>query len=128
MENRLLVGHIDKKVIKLLELDIKDNTPIYISKGNITHIRENHADAYMQYYNDLTDIILNPDYVGIAGVEAPSIEYIKQYKINNEYVNIAVRASKAGTYYVKSMFIIEEGRIIDYLRKGKLKHYKSPSQ
>lgn len=81
----------------------------------------------MQYYNDLTDIILNPDYVGIAGVEAPSIEYIKQYKINNEYVNIAVRASKAGTYYVRSMFIIEEGRIIDYLRKGKLKHYKSPS-
>lgn len=34
MENRVLVGHIDKKVIELLGLNIKENTPIYISEGN----------------------------------------------------------------------------------------------
>lgn len=127
MGNRVLIGHIDKKVIELLGLDIKENTPIYISEGNIIHIRENHPDAYMKYYDDVENIISNPDYVGIAGVDAPSIEYIKQYKVDNEYVNIAVRASKAGTYFVRSMFIIEEGRINDYLKKGKLIQYKSPS-
>jgi len=120
MNSRTLIGYIDRRIIDLLDLDINENTPIYISESNIKHIREFHSDAYMNYYDDLPGIIKNPDYVGIAGVAIPSIEYIKQYKVNDEYVNVAVRATKGGVYYIRSMFRIEEGRINDYLKKGKL--------
>lgn len=127
MNKRQLVGHISSKIVKALGLDVLAGTPIYISDNNILHIRETHSDAYMKYFNDLEDIISNPDYIGIAGVAIPSIEYVKQYKVNDEYVNIAVRATSNGIYYVRSMFIIEEGRLNDYIRKGKLKKTESPA-
>ena len=81
MNSRTLIGYIDRRIIDLLNLNLNENTPIYISESNIKHIREFHSDAYMNYYDDLSDIIKNPDYVGIAGAAIPSIEYIKQYKV-----------------------------------------------
>lgn len=127
MSGRQLVGHISSEVVKALELDVLAGTPIYISDNNILHIRETHSDAYMKYFDELEDIIKKPDYIGIAGVAAPSIEYVKQFKVNDEYVNIAVRATSNGIYYVRSMFIIEEGRLKDYIKKGKLKKTESPA-
>ena len=119
MKNREIIGHISKQVIEKLSLDIKENTPIFISDSNTSHIRESHPDAYSKYYDSVAEIIDTPDYVGIAGVYAPSIEFIKRFEKDDEIVNVAVRATKTGTHYLRSMFIIEEGRLNDYIKKGR---------
>ena len=120
MENsRYLVSYFSDYVISELQLDIVNNTPIYISDNNIQHIRENHSDAYIKYFDSLSDIISDPDYIGIAGVKSKSVEYIKSFNIDGEYVNVAVRATKNGVYYIRSMFIIEDGRINDYLKNDR---------
>ena len=120
MQERKIIGRISQDIIDKLSLDIASETPIFISESNIVHIRETHKDAYIKYFGCLTDIIEHPDYIGIAGVYAPSIEYIRKFEIEGELVNVAVRASRNGTFYLRSMFIIEEGRINDYLKKGHL--------
>ena len=118
MQSKIVVGNISKNVAEALSLDVKPGTPIYIAESNITHIRETHTETYIKYFDRLSDIIKYPDYIGIAGVYAPSIEYIKKFEIEGELVNIAVRATKKGIYYLRSMFIIDEGRLNDYLSKG----------
>ena len=123
---RKIVGYISETVNKMLSLGINPNTPIYLSDNNIVHIRECHSDAYIKYFDDLEEIIRDPDYIGIAGVSIESIEYVKRYEINEEYVNVAVRASKGGTYYIRTMFIIEDGRLNDYIKKGKLLKIQKP--
>ena len=123
METRRIVGYVSKEVSEL-EIDVDEGDAIFLSDSAISHIRETHSDAYSKYFDDIEEIIKNPDYIGVAGAYAPSIEYIKQYKVNGENVNIAVRASKNGTLYMRSMFIIEDGRINDYLKKGKIRKTK----
>ncbi len=120
MQEREIVGYLTKQIIDMLSLEAEADTPIFISESNTKHIRDAHPDAYFKYYDNLSDIIEYPDYVGIAGVHTPSIEYIKRYEVNNELVNVAVRTSKSGVYYLRSLFVIEEGRLNDYLKKGYL--------
>ena len=43
------------------------------------------------------------------------------YESEGENVNIAVRASKGGTFYLRLILLIEDGRIADYVKKGKLR-------
>ena len=123
MNDNRIVGYISKEVAEL-EIDVKEGDAIYLSDTAINHIRETHSDAYMKYFDSIEDIIEHPDYIGVAGAYAPSIEYIKCYENNGENVNIAVRASKGGTLYLRSMFLIEEGRINDYIKKGILRKTK----
>ena len=121
MNDRKIIGYFSEKVIKLLDIDISPDTPIYLSESNISHIRDTHTDAYIKYFDKITEIISSPDYVGIAGVYASSIEYIKRFEEDDEWVNVAVRTSQNGVYYLRSMFAIGEGRIQDYLKKKYLK-------
>lgn len=125
-EERLQVGRFMKNIIEALDLDIPCGTPIFLSENNREHIREHHPDAYFKYFDCISEIIAYPDYVGIAGIQAASIEYIKCFEVDSEYVNVAVRATKKGTYYVRSMFVIEEGKLNDYVEKGKLKRLTNP--
>ena len=117
---RKVIGYFSENVVKILSLSIKAGTPIYISDTNITHIREKHTDVYIKYFGNIEEIIKEPDYIGIAGVHAPSIEYIKRFDWDGKLVNVAVRATKSGIYYLRSMFIIENGRLNDYLKRGLL--------
>lgn len=120
-EEKLLVGRFSASIIQALSLNISNGTPIFLSENNRIHIQEHHPDAYSKYFDCISDIIEFPDYIGIAGVQAASIEYIKRFNVGTEYVNVAVRATKRGTYYVRSMFIIEESKLNNYIKKGKLK-------
>ncbi|MDO5775838.1 MAG: PBECR2 nuclease fold domain-containing protein [Eubacteriales bacterium] len=120
-----LVGEFSEKIIKLLSLNIEEGTQIFISDSNVEHIRDHHPDVYIKYFDLIEDILQNPDYVGIAGVQQASIEYIKTLEIHKEYINVAVRATKSGVYFVRSMFIISDGKLTDYLKKRKIKRYKT---
>ncbi len=44
-----LIGKIDKKVINLLNLDYKDEIPIYIGDDNIRHMKNRHLEDFNKY-------------------------------------------------------------------------------
>ena len=80
MQNRKIVGELSANVIQKLDINAVPGTPIYISDSNVAHIRETHSDAYQKYFDHIEDIVAHPDYIGIAGVYKPSIEYIKNLR------------------------------------------------
>lgn len=104
------VGIIKKKIISLLNLSIKANTPIFIGDSNIKHIQTKHPYEFNEYFDKIADIISYPDYVGINHHDN-SIEYIKQYLINYETIKIAVRVTTGNQYYVRTMYKLNETKV-----------------
>lgn len=116
------IGVLNKRVIELLGLEYKDNKKILIGDGNIEHIKRQHIDDYIKYGNDIEEIIKNPTYVA-RNRNLKSIEYIKEYKNNNDFVLVAVRTTNKGTLFVKTLFRMSERKKEIYLKKGYVKEY-----
>lgn len=115
------VGTVSKKVIELLGLDnVNVDTPIYLGDSNIEHMRLRHPNDYLKYGADISMIINNADYVGI-NVSDDSIEYVKEYKINDEFVKVAVRVSKGNVFYARSIYVLNKNRVKNYIAKNTLK-------
>ena len=83
------IGKFNEKVIQLLSLSILCNTPIYISDTNILHMQTSHPGDYQKYSSDIKIILETPDYVGINPKDN-SIEFIKEYMVNGEYILCSV--------------------------------------
>lgn len=114
------LGVISKRVIELLELDIEAGTPIFIGDSNIEHMKLSHLSDYLKYGEDISTIINEADYVGINSNDN-SIEYVKEYKIDDEYVKVAVRVSMGNVYYARSIYVLNKNRVINYINKNTLK-------
>lgn len=114
------VGKITKKVIKILNLDIEENTPIFIGDGNIEHIKHRHFNDYIKYGNDIKDILENPTYVA-RDEKKNSIEYIKKYIINKEMVLVVVRTSGNNKQFVRTMYVMAQEKIEKYKKYGYFK-------
>ena len=100
------VGKIDKRIIRLLELNIPNNTPIFIGYENINKIKAKHPEDYKKFGHRIPEIIKKPDYIA-KHPKKKSIEYVKVFKKNNTYVLVAVRASGSGRMYVRTLFVIK---------------------
>ena len=114
------ICNLQQEIIDLLSLDPTFNNGIYLGKQNEEHIKKCHNDAYCKYFKDLTAILKNPDYVGLNPKDG-SIEIVKEYIINNEYVKVAVRLSGNGKYFVRSMYVLSNNRVHNFITKGTLK-------
>ena len=114
------IGNFTKKIIDLLNLDIPENTEIYIGNQNREHMEKKHSHDYYYYHHLLPNIIENPDYVGIEP-KNNSIEYIKEVSIDpNVIIKIAIRVSSNGKYFVRTMYNISDHKIQSALNKGYL--------
>lgn len=111
------IGKFNEKVIQLLSLSILCNTPIYISDTNILHMQTSHPGDYQKYSSDIKIILETPDYVGINPKDN-SIEFIKEYMVNGEYVKVAVRVSASNIYYARSLYVLNPKRVKNYIAKG----------
>jgi len=114
------IGFITNDVIKTLNLSIKENTPIFLGQSNIDHMMKKHPLDYAKYGNKIGEIISCPDFVGINSKDN-SIEYVKEYHIDNEYVKVAVRISKGNTFFARSLYVLNKNRTENYIKKGTLK-------
>ena len=114
------IGKFSKKIIDLLNLDIPENTEIYIGNQNREHMEKKHSHDYYYYHHLLPNIIENPDYVGIEP-KNNSIEYIKEVSIDpNVIIKIAILVSSNGKYFVRTMYNISDHKIQSALNKGYL--------
>ena len=116
------IGKISWKVIKLLNLDYKKEIPIFLGDSNIEHMKRKHPGDYKKYGNEIVKIITNPTYVA-KNPKQDSIEYIKEYKINNDFVLVAVRITNKGTLFVRTLFTITDRKKDIYIKKGYAKKY-----
>ena len=116
------IAEISDRVIYLLELDIDEKTPIYITNNNIKQIKKKHPEDFTKYGENLLEIISNPTYISQHPINK-SIEYIKVYKKEKDYVLVAVRVSFGGNYYVRTLFVMSENKVYRYWLSGALKSY-----
>ena len=118
----MIVGRIEQKLVDLLGIDMPDDPMIYLGDQNIAHIKAKHFEDYRRYGNRLSSILSEPDYVGVDD-EDSSIEFIKDFLFDGDYVKVAVRATISQTYYVRSLYVIRSERVQNYVKSGKLKPY-----
>lgn len=116
-----VVGAITGDVIALLGLSVPKDTPIYLGASNIAHMQQKHATDYAKYGADIVSILSAPDYVGTNPTDG-SIEYVKEYVINHDFVKIAVRVSTSGRYFARSLYVLNPRRAQNFIQKGTLKH------
>ena len=114
------VGKINAKVISLLNLNIADGTPIYLGESNIQHMKKRHPADFEKYSNRISDILAAPDYVRQSPKDG-SIEYVKEYQINSEFVKVAVRISGGGKLFARSLYVLNKNRVQNFIEKGTLK-------
>lgn len=50
-----------------------------------------------------------------------SIEYIKEYRIDDEYVKVAVRVSDNDKYFARSIYVLNKTSVKSFIAKGALK-------
>lgn len=117
------IGKIDKKVIELLELELEEELPIILGDTNIEHMKRQHPEDYEKYGQDISEIVTHPTYVA-KNPNQGSIEYIKEYKIDNEFVLVAVRITNKGTMFAKTLFTMTERKKNIYLKNGYAKKYE----
>ena len=91
------------------------------SEGLEKHIYKRHPKC-LKYLNNVSEIILSPDYVGMNPKESNSFELIKQYD-DNILVGIKLDI-KNGCYYVATLHDIKQSKINNRLFSGRLKKIK----
>jgi hypothetical protein len=114
------VGLLSKKIIDILGLNIQTNTPIFLGDSNKLHMQTSHPKDYAKYGGDIEFILSNPDYVGINKKDG-SIEYVKEFCIDGEFVKVAVRISNNGQLFARSIYVLNNNRVFNFINKGTLK-------
>lgn len=113
------VGILTQRVISTLGLSAKE-APICLGETNIKHMKRRHPADYAQYGQYISLILREPDYVGVNPKD-DSIEYVKEFCIDGVYVKVAVRVSAGGTYFVRSLYVLNTDRVKNFIAKGSLK-------
>ena len=111
------IGILNKRVIELLNLQYTNELPIILGDSNIEHMKRQHSRDFEKYGKDIVEIVNNPTYVA-RNPKQNSNAYIKEYKMDGEYVLVAVRVTNKGQLFARTMFIMTERKKEKYLSKG----------
>lgn len=117
---RQKIGNFSEEVVAALGLSIAPGTPIYIGASNLQHMQNTHPADYLQYGHDIAGIIKTPDYVGINPSDG-SVEFVKEYQKDTEFVKVAVRVTAGGTHYARTIYKLKDSRTKNFIAKGTLK-------
>ena len=114
------IGEITDAVINTLGLSVASGTPIFVGRSNIEHMMKKHPVEYIKYGAYIHDIVSRPDYVGVNPGDG-SIEYVKDFPVDGDYVKVAVRVAHSGEYFARSLYILNPAKIQSFLFNGTLK-------
>ena len=115
------IGILTKEIIDILNLSLTHEADIFIGDSNITHIKRKHMNAYIKYGKYIKDILKEPDFVGLNKKDN-SIEYVKEFVIDNrEYVKVAIRVSITNKLFVRTLYILNNNRVQNFIKKNTLK-------
>ena len=118
MDDIRLIGILKPEIVNKFGLQ---NDIVYVGQQNIEHIKRKHVDDYNLFFDKLSEIIINPDYVG-RHPHNNSIELVKEFLIQEKhYVKVAVRVSKNGILFVRTLYTLNDSK---FLRKLNTYHYE----
>ena len=115
-----VIGAVSPEVEKILNITGIVNRNIYIGESNILHMKSSHPADYEKYKAEIGNILSNPDYIGLNKKDS-SIEYVKEFCIDNEFVKVAVRVSQSNRFYARSLYVLNNNRVKNFISKNTLK-------
>jgi len=118
--SKVQIGFISKEVSKTLGLHQLENAPIFLGESNIKHMQKRHFNDYMKYQSEIVNILIAPDYVGVNAKDG-SLEFVKEFMIDGEFVKVAVRVSQNNVLYARSLYVLNSNRVKNFIAKGTLK-------
>ncbi len=113
------VGTISQSIIELLNLNAKPQAPVLIGQANIEHMKAKHGRDYLKYGGMIGSIVAAPDYVGLNQKD-DSIELVKEFQIDGDFVKVAVRATNNGVFFVRSLYVLNPNRVVKDGVRGKV--------
>jgi hypothetical protein len=114
------VGEFSETIINQLQLNIPVGTPILIGESNEAHIKSRHPYEYEMYYDRIPEIVTEPDYIGINPKDS-SIQFVKEFLVNSDYIRVAVKITSNTKCYVKTLHLLSTCNAENYISKGTLK-------
>lgn len=119
MQKSKIIGQVSSSVQHALNLTIMEDRYIYIGESNIKHMKRKHPEDYARYGSKITLILADPDYIGQNPAD-DSIEYVKEFRINEEYVKVAIRVTQNGKYFARSLYCLNKRRAENFIARGTL--------
>ncbi len=116
------VGKLCQHVIDLLELKLTEGQSILLGESNIAHMVSRHPEDYALYGEYIPLILSEPDYVA-HNVKDDSIEYVKEFVVEDTFVKVAVRVSAKGQLFARSLYRLNSNRVRNFIAKGNLKAF-----
>lgn len=101
-------------------ISVPEDRTIYLGPSNIAHMQSSHPADFTKYGSELINILAFPDYVGQNPTDG-SIEYVKEFLTEGEYVKVAVRLARTDRFYARSLYVLNDKRVKKYIAKGTLK-------
>lgn len=118
-DKNIIVGKYDTKFNDILGLNYKEYD-IVRSKGLLTHLIKRKHYIAAKYIDYVSDIILNPDYIGFNNKEEnKSIELVKRLA-HNVFISVKLDKSK-NQLYVATMITLTDSKLESYIKSGRLK-------
>lgn len=118
----ILVGTLSARVVELLGLSMRAGQAIMLGQSNIAHMKSKHPADYEKFGQYIPQILADPDYVGENPADG-SIEYVKEFVIEDAFVKVAVRVTSNGTLFARSVYRLNTNRVNNFIAKGTLKKY-----
>ena len=116
MNEPIHVGELKSIVIQLLSLPLPEGTPILLGISNIEHMKQRHPYDFEKYFDQLIDILADPDYVTINPRDN-SVRYLKHI---GEMVHVGVKISAGGNLFARTLFIFPPWKVRQYKESGLL--------
>lgn len=83
--------------------------------SNLSHMKEKHPEDFQRYGVDIENIIKNPSYLA-RNEKKKSIEFIKEYKVNDDFVLVAVRVSNKNVHFARTMYVMADEKVEKYFK------------
>ena len=83
--------------------------------SNLSHMKEKHPEDFEKYGVDIENIIKNPSYLA-RNEKKKSIEFIKEYKVNDDFVLVAVRVSNKNVHFARTMYVMAGEKVEKYFK------------
>jgi len=115
-----IVGKVTEQAEQLLGIAVPGDRMIYLEQTNLDHMQTSHPADFAKYGTELINILAYLDYVGQNPTDR-SIEYVKGFQVNGEFVKVAVRLAKTDRFYARSLYVLNSNRVKNYIAKGTLK-------
>jgi len=120
MSKPVVIGCIPLKALALIGINVSCDIEVFLGESNINHMKGKHPFDYLKYGAAIWEIVSCPDYIGLNPKDG-SIECVKEYIVDGEYVKVAVRTSSSGKHYARSIYILNKQRATNFISCGTLK-------